>query len=294
MNTKQVLYDALYSQLETKEKEYNDYYTSVTIPKVKEANNIIREYFKNNIFGEYELGMNDEYLNLAGDFVIKIDERIIYFNARGFYNKNNQREESLEIKSDSILLSKEKNEKVYLNIMFDISHKFDEIENLIINNYKIALKRIYSENKIQEDIFTNFKNAVNNLKNEIENDKYNAMRTIGFELKRFKPRYDTCRKEDSNEYEIKEYDKSITLKTGRSKYYDTVGVYGFKIKGKKNNKWVIEVDKSTDGSIIRDYEITELKFNDFISSVYHWENTGHIKHKKDTEASFERYYKHLN
>ena len=45
MNTKQVLYNALKSQLETKEQEYELYHKTVTIPAIEEVNNDIKQFF---------------------------------------------------------------------------------------------------------------------------------------------------------------------------------------------------------------------------------------------------------
>ena len=44
MNTKQVLYNALKSQLDAKEQEYKLFYETVTTPAIDEANNEIKQF----------------------------------------------------------------------------------------------------------------------------------------------------------------------------------------------------------------------------------------------------------
>ena len=104
------------------------------------------------------------------------------------------------------------------------------------------------------------------------------MKQIGFCINSFKKALN-C----SYNNELVESYKNIKLQYGRSQY-DTTYVIGFKVLGKKGNKYNIEVYR--EGSSSRTFDVLEKKFHNFIDDVIEWENGQADKHN---EHSTKRY-----
>ena len=98
------------------------------------------------------------------------------------------------------------------------------------------------------------------------------MKCLGFEIKKFKQssQLDWNYKESEKEYQIIRRDKTIQLQYGRTQY-DTTWVNGFKVLGKKGNKYKVEVYR-TDYANPQQYDVLEKKFESFIESAHYWEN----------------------
>jgi hypothetical protein len=97
------------------------------------------------------------------------------------------------------------------------------------------------------------------------------MKEIGFEIKSFKPdvTLNWDYKSSTKEYFVDTRKHSECLQYGRSQY-DTMSVYGYKVLGKKGNKYKLEVYR--DGSsVAQTYDVLEKKFERFVEDVAHWE-----------------------
>jgi hypothetical protein len=85
-------------------------------------------------------------------------------------------------------------------------------------------------------------------------------------------------------YKINTNDRKIRVQYGRSQY-DTTYVEGFKVLGKKGNKYSVEVYR--EGTPNRTYEVLEKKFESFIEDASKWEfeeaNRRSEKIKRDFE-----------
>ena len=104
------------------------------------------------------------------------------------------------------------------------------------------------------------------------------MKQIGFEITSFK-KVINC----SYDNVLVEGQKSIQIQYGRSQY-DTTYITGFKVLGKKGNKYNIEIYRESSPSRI--YNILEKKFDNFIDQVCEWE---HREADKYNERSKKKY-----
>jgi hypothetical protein len=117
------------------------------------------------------------------------------------------------------------------------------------------------------------------------------MKQIGFEIKSFKPNTSLDWEYGDNSertYKIKTCNKIFSLQYGRSQY-DTTYVNGYKILGKKGNKYNVEVYK--EGDSVRNYNVLEKKMEDFISKVNSWENREADETKEKVEKRYIEYTK---
>jgi hypothetical protein len=154
----------------------------------------------------------------------------------------------------------------------ELATNFYLVENRFKTDWYPTYQEIVDAKSESHKSYNELNSALRNLKIEIKNDAEEAMKQIGFEIKKFKD--DTHLDwgyKDNNErnYIIVTNSKTIQLQYGRSQY-ETTYVNGFKVLGKKGNKYKVEVCK--EGSPDRTFDVLEKKFEAFIEEVSRWEN----------------------
>ena len=290
MNTKQVLYNALKSQLDAKEQEYQLFYDTVTTPAINELNNEIKKYLNT--------------LTPIDDTSIEIGPSRITIRAReddSWYRnveltlesnyKSDDKHVNINWNSGTFNLVDKVQNKVFINLISVCANNLKSIENNWINNWYERRRQIDKNDDVKSREHTDLKTALNNLRTEINDDLKEAMKQNGFEIKKFKDVYDLnwdyIKDENGNDkrdYKINTSVKSIKLQIGRS-HYDTTYVNGFKVLGKKGNKYKIEGYRENFSNTFN-YEVLEKKFDSFIDDVADWENNKADKRKTETEKNY--------
>jgi len=293
MNTKQVLYNALKSQLDIKEQEYKLFYETVTTPAIEEVNNEIKQFFNTltpidntNI----EIG--------SSRITIRANEndgwyRNIELVLQSSY-KNDNKHVDINWNSGTFNLGDKSPNKIFIKLISVCADNLKTIEDKWINDWYQKRRQIDKNDDAKNREFTDLQSALNNLRHEIIGDVKESMKQIGFEIKKFKNVYDLDWDYDKDEngsatkriYKINTTAKSIKLQIGRS-MYDTTWISGFKVLSKKGNKYKIEAYRENyDG--VYNYEVLEKKFDSFIDEVSDWENNKADKRKNETEESYKQ------
>ena len=99
---------------------------------------------------------------------------------------------------------------------------------------------------------------------------------------------------ENSDYELIEKDARAKLQTGRSNH-DYVNVSAFKVLKTNKYKTTLEIVQtnyySTDPVMVRTYEVTSAKFDQFIQEVYDWQNGGSKLNTERVTTRFEKNYK---
>jgi hypothetical protein len=279
MNTKQILYNALKEQLKVKEEECGIYDKEVYEPFFIELKTSIKEWFSNNIktkFDKFEFTGEEIVLNTCNE-----SWRDITIKMRGW---DERKHVELDWSSDSIKLTDE--QAIYKGILIgELAANFNIIENKFRTDWHSIYKNILNKRIEYYKGYGDLKSALTNLQNEIKSDAVESMKQIGFEIKKFKPYYrlNWNYNDTGKEYNIEVNDHDLSLQTGRAKY-EYVYINGFKVLGKKGNKYQIETYRR-DG-IVRTYDILEKKMDAFINNVNEWENKTADEYKINVEKQY--------
>lgn len=292
MNTKQVLYNALDSQLKTKEQEYKLYCDTVTNPAINELNDEIK-LFLNTLMpidstsieiGPYRITIRAN----ENDGWYRNVELVLQSNY-----KNDNKHVDINWNSGTFNLGDKSPNKIFIDMMSVFANNLKAIEDKWINDWYNRRRQIDKNDDEKSREHTDLKNALNNLRNEIVDDIRESMKQIGFEIKKFKDVYDLDWNYDKDEngnqqrvYRIDKSAKSIKLQIGRS-HYETSYVNGFKVLGKKGNKYKIEAYRENFQNVFT-YDVLEKKFDSFIDEVSDWETNKADKRKNETEESYKQ------
>jgi hypothetical protein len=184
--------------------------------------------------------------------------------------------------------------KIFIDLISVCANNLKAIEDKWINDWYEKRRQIDKNDDTKSREHIDLKNALNSLRNEIIEDTRESMKQIGFEIKKFKDVYDLDWDYDKDEngsatkriYKINTVAKAIKLQIGRS-MYDTTYVNGFKVLGKKGNKYKIEAYRENFQNVFT-YEVLEKKFNSFIDEVSDWEANKADKRKNETEESYKQ------
>lgn len=290
MNTKQVLYNALESQLKTKEQEYETYHNTVTIPAIKEVNNDIKQFF--NMLTPID---NASFDIGSSRITIRANEndgwyRNIELVLQSSY-KNDNKHIDINWNSGTFNLGDKSPNKIFIDLISVCANNLKAIEDKWINDWYHKRRQIDKNDDEKSREHIDLRNALNNLRNEIVDDIRESMKQIGFEIKKFKDVYDLDWNYDKDEngnqqrvYRIDKSAKSIKLQIGRS-HYETSYVNGFKVLGKKGNKYKIEAYRENFQNVFT-YDVLEKKFDSFIDEVSDWETSKADKRKTETEENY--------
>jgi hypothetical protein len=293
MNTKQVLYNALKSQLETKEQEYELYHKTVTIPAIEEVNNDIKQFFNMlTPIDEASFDIGSSRIN------IRANENDGWYRNVEVVLQSTYKSDDIHVginwNSGTFNLRDKIQNKIFIDLISVCANNLKAIEDKWINDWYEKRRQIDKNDDTKSREHIDLKNALNSLRNEIIEDTRESMKQIGFEIKKFKDVYDLDWDYDKDEngsatkriYKINTVAKAIKLQIGRS-MYDTTWINGFKVLGKKGNKYKIEAYRENyDG--VYNYEVLEKKFDSFVDEVSDWENNKADKRKNETEESYKQ------
>jgi len=289
MNTKQVLYNALQVQLDVKKQAYDVYNETVTKPACHELITNIRSFITSiaPIDDSMEMDLNNRTIRIKTDNDRYSSSIEVVLHTTWQNDKANYWVE-LEWNSGSYNLTGKSDKLNHINILHSLANNLESISDKFINEWRNEWSKIWDADHVVQKEYTDLQNALNTLSNEIHCDSVDAMKEIGFEVKQFKPQYSIDWEYDKNNndervYRINTDRKSIRVQYGRSQY-DTTWVNGFKVLGKKGNKYNIEVYR--EGYPDVKYDVLEKKFEAFIDDVANWEYKQADKRKAEMEKSF--------
>jgi len=291
MNTKQVLYNALKSQLDAKEQEYQLFYETVTTPAINELNNEIKKYLNTLT------SIDNTNIEIGSSRItIRANEndgwyRNIELALQSTY-KNDTKYVDINWNSGTFNLGDKVQNKIFINLISVCAKNLKEIEDKWINNWYERRRQIDKNDDAKSREHTDLKTALNNLRIEINDDIKESMKQNGFEIKKFKDVYDLdwdyIKDENGSAtervYRINTTPKAIKIQIGRSQY-ETTYVNGFKVLGKKGNKYKIEGYRENFSDTFN-YEVLEKKFDSFIDDVADWENNKADKRKAEIEKNY--------
>lgn len=289
MNTKQVLYDALKSQLDVKKQHYETYYDTVTQPSLNKLKDEVQNFLSSFIC--FDDGTNFEFSSRTltiqhgeywGD---KVELRL-----ETDYKENETfKYVKLDWNSSSYDLRKNKTSKT-IKTLYACFTNLSTIQDKWLNEWFPIQTEISSNDNKVNDEYRVLETALRNLSNEIKQDSFEDMKQSGFEIKEFKEEVNLDYKYigDEREYYITSRPKSISIQYGRSQY-ETTYISGFKVLGKKGNKYNVEVYR--EGSPTRTHDVLEKKFESFLNDVLHWENEAAEKNKTYTQQRFDKFTK---
>jgi hypothetical protein len=287
MNTKQILYNALTTQLEVKKTECDTYNNEVYTPAFDELSESISEWFTSKINSKF-VGFEFTGDKITFNTDNSSSWRDVSFVIRGWdankYVELDWSGENAQSSNQSTI-----NKGILIG---ELATNFHLVENRFKTDWYPAYVNIINARREYFKDYENLESALRNLKNEIWNDSVESMKQIGFEIKSFKPNTSLDWEYGDNSertYKIKICSKSFSLQYGRSQY-DTTYVNGYKILGKKGNKYNVEVYREGD-LYVRNYDVLEKKMEDFINKVNTWENRDADETKKKVEERYIEYIK---
>ena len=280
MNTKQILYNALASQLETKKIEAEKYSNEVYDKASSELKLDVLNYFTDKVkgFSTFNFSGSRITLELSSSWYDKVE---INLNS-SWRGDDASKEVKMEWNSGSVSNKPDDKGHYLFDLMSGVYANFEEISNKYLNEWYLTYLKNEKDNNDAWKEYNDLKNALDNLKNEIKNDSTDAMKVAGFTIKKFKEKfsYDWDYVDDKRVYRVATSEQSIKLQTGRS-MYDTSYFTGFKVLGKKGNKYNVEVYR--EGYPDRTYDVLEKKFESFVQEVSDWENVKADKYKAEAE-----------
>jgi ribosomal protein L23 len=282
MNTKQILYNALKSQLDAKKADCDKYDEEVVTIAHNQLVDKVSNWFKTNTEMTSTAVFSGEKIEFEyGSWNRRIDVHI-----RNSWDGSNTRYTELSWNSGTYKTSEI--DSVYLRYLKDLS--------IIANNLPIVETQLLDWRKEYKQIesdraqfcteYIDLKRALDNLSTEINRDTRETMKEIGFEIKSFKSdvTLNWDYKNSEKAYFIDTRKHNERLQFGRSQY-DTIMVNGYKVLGKKGNKYKLEVHR--DGANAPQiYEVLEKKFEMFVDSVNDWENRSADARKAKTEREY--------
>jgi hypothetical protein len=282
MNTKQILYNALKSQLDAKKADCDKYDEEVVTIAHNQLVDKVSNWFKTNTEMTSTAVFSGEKIEFEyGSWNRRIDVHI-----RNSWDGSNTRYTELSWNSGTYKTSEI--DSVYLRYLKDLSiiaNNLPIVETQLLD-WRKEYKQIESDRAKYCAEYIDLNKALNNLSVEISKDTREAMKEIGFEIKSFKSdvTLNWDYKGSEKTYFIDTRKHSERLQYGRSQY-DTMSVYGYKVLSKKGNKYKLEVyrDGTTAPQI---YDVLEKKFESFVNDVANWEFEAADRRKAKAEKDF--------
>jgi len=282
MNTKQILYNALKSQLDTKKAECDKYDEEVVTIAHNQLVDKVSDWFKQNT----EISSTAVFTGEKIEFEYGSWSRRIDVTVRGNWDGTNTKYCELNWNSGTYRTSEI--DSVYLRYLKDLSIIANNLSIIEIQllDWRKEYRQIESDRAQFCTEYNDLKKALDNLSTEINRDTREAMKEIGFEIKSFKPdvTLNWDYKSSEKAYFIDTRKHSERLQYGRSQY-DAISVNGYKVLSKKGNKYKLEVYR--DGaSAPQVYDVLEKKFDSFVDSVSYWESNSADARKAKAERDF--------
>jgi hypothetical protein len=282
MNTKQILYNALKSQLDAKKADCDKYDEEIVTIAHNQLVDKVSNWFKTNT----EMTSTAVFTGERIEFEYGSWNRRIDVSIRNDWGESGKRYVELSWNSGTYKTSEI--DSVYLRYLKDLSiiaNNLNVVEPQLLG-WRSEYKQIESDRAKYCTEYNDLKKALDNLSVEINKDARESMKEIGFEIKSFKPdiTLNWDYKGSEKTYFIDTRKHSERLQYGRSQY-DTMSVYGYKVLSKKGNKYKIEAYR--DGSSTPQiYDVLEKKFEYFVESVNYWESTSADARKIKAERDF--------
>jgi hypothetical protein len=282
MNTKQILYNALKSQLDAKKADCDKYDEEVNKVAHEQLTNKVSDWFKTNT----EITSTAVFTGERLEFEYGSWSRRIDVTVRSNWDGSNTRYTELNWNSGTYKTAEI--DSVHLRYLKDLSivaNILPVIETQLLD-WRKEYKQIESDRAQFCTEYSDLKKALDNLSTEINKDTREAMKEIGFEIKSFKSdvTLNWDYKGSEKTYFVDTRKHSERLQYGRSQY-DTMSVYGYKVLSKKGNKYKLEVYRDgTNAPQI--YEVLEKKFEVFIDNVNNWETNLADNRKAKAERDF--------
>ena len=282
MNTKQILYNALKSQLDTKKAECDKYDEEVNKVAHEQLVNKVSDWFKTNT----EISSTAVFTGERLEFEYGSWSRRIDVTVRSNWDGSNTRYTELNWNSGTYKTSEI--DSVHLRYLKDLSfiaNILPAIETQLLD-WRKEYKQIESNRAQFCTEYIELKRALDNLNTEINRDTKEAMKEIGFEIKSFKPdvTLNWDYKSSEKTYFIDTRKHNERLQFGRSQY-DTIMINGYKVLGKKGNKYKLEVYREG-ASTPQIYDVLEKKFESFVCDVSNWETNLADSRKVKAERDF--------
>jgi hypothetical protein len=276
MNTKQILYNALVSQLEAKKIDCERYNNEIYTPAFETLSENIKEWFTSRIntrFKKFEFTGEQITLNMLDDsWRGDVSVRMRGWGSDGRYME-------MDWSGDSVSSNGNLSSIDRAMLIGEMATNFHLIENRFRTDWHPQYLKMIDEKNEYTKSYDDLKTALKSLENEIKQDTVESMKQIGFEIKSFKPyvQADYEYVNNKRKYYIKERLQNFSIQTGRSKY-ETTYATGFKVLSKKGNKYKVEIYRENN---MRTYDILEKKFDDFIDKVAYWETHEADKNKNN-------------
>lgn len=280
----QVVLSALKTALTSKTEELEKYRIEVYNPEMDRIKDLIFKWFKENI---------DE--NIPG---IKADSNSININSYGsrwenirlsvndYWNKDESKHKLRLSKSSSSMNSGEDNDIADLIIAGKVAQSFYAIEHMLIKVWNPMFREI-------ESAYYKFQSEVDDIERgirQIEYDQRDAdkarYKMKGFSCK-INTKKDIIRDWDADTVELVDLDHSIKLQWGRSRY-EYVFLTSFKIKDINKYKCTLEYTIREYPDAIKEVTMTIKKLDEFIDTVYEWQNGGSIAQNKREEERYQK------
>ena len=187
MNTKQILYNALASQLETKRIEAEKYSNEVYDKASSELKLDVLNYFTDKVkgFSTFNFSGSRITLELSSSWYDKVE---INLNS-SWRGDDASKEVKMEWNSGSVSNKPDDKGHYLFNLMSGVYANFEEISNKYLNEWYPTYLKNEKENNDAWKEHNDLKIALDNLKNEIKNDSTDAMKVAGFTIKKFKEKY---------------------------------------------------------------------------------------------------------
>ena len=290
---KQITLTALETLLATKTAESEAYYETVYDPAIKSKNTEIFSWFRDNVSNlipKIEASSNRiEIMKSASPHgwtacTIYLERE---WKTEESYCRMNWYGSSANVSDQNILND--------LQIFGAIAANLSKIEHEFINDWKPGFMAIEDGTKQLNTEIYGIKNTISQLKSEIKQEDLDRYKKEGFSLTLDKY-LDITRNYDveNSDYELIEKDARAKLQTGRSNH-DYVNVSAFKVLKTNKYKTTLEIVQtnyySTDPVMVRTYEVTSAKFDQFIQEVYDWQNGGSKLNTERVTTRFEKNYK---
>ena len=286
MNTKQILYNALTTQLEIKKTECDTYIENVYNPAFEELSESINEWFTSKI--------NSKFIKFefTGDKITFNTDNSSSWRDVSFVIRGWDATKYIELDWSGENAQSSNQSTIDKGILIgELTTNFHLVENRYITDWFPTYQNIVNARKEFDKSYEDLDRALRNLNNEIWNDSIEAMKQVGFEIKSFKPKHilDWDYNGGDRKYYVKVEPTRMKIQYGRSEY-DSTYINGFKVLGKKGNKYQVETYR--EGSNTNNtFNVLEKKMDDFINRVNVWENRDANDTKEKVEKRYAEYTK---
>jgi hypothetical protein len=284
----QVMLEALEAQLSVKQNEADKYHEEVYTPQLQDLKNRAIEMLNSTLCPDLNLIKRVEIQSESMNICISEKNTFgnsINFSTRG-WNDDNRTYRFVWYNGEATT-EEGGGDRDYGILVGRISEKFDEMLILVKDNVLPTYRKLEKDLDAVNSSVNELERSIRQLKQNIELEAKKEYYKPGFhlKLKEYKTLDWVDIKDGSDERMLVSQPGVIKMVVGRSKY-DNEWVREFKVIKKKGYKYELEVVTNyTDGKT-KIVEVTEMRMEEFVNSVYHWET---IEADKKTKRAEERF-----